>query len=183
MPLLAAAMLLNFDIVPEAVAEHDDWHTHEHLPERLSIPGFLRGTRWLRPAPGPRTACCTRSSSSPRWLPRLIWRGSTIPLPWTQKMMPHYRACRGLCRVIRSCGLGWATTPCSFASNWCRSRGIAAAMAGRRIDAGALHAPGLGSIHLLQGGLTATMTSDSASMVPTPALTGRCWRRAIRRVR
>ena len=31
----------------EAIAEHDDWHTHEHLPERLSIPGFLRGTRWV----------------------------------------------------------------------------------------------------------------------------------------
>ena len=46
-------MLLNFDIVPEAVAEHDDWHTHEHLPERLSIPGFLRGTRWSATSSGP----------------------------------------------------------------------------------------------------------------------------------
>lgn len=45
MPLLgSAAMLLSFDIVPP---EHDDWHTHEPLPERLSIPGFLRGTRWV----------------------------------------------------------------------------------------------------------------------------------------
>lgn len=40
-------MLLAFDIDAEAIAEHDDWHTHEHLPERLSIPGFLRGTRWV----------------------------------------------------------------------------------------------------------------------------------------
>jgi hypothetical protein len=48
MPLLGqAAMLLTFDIVEEAIPEHDDWHTHEHLPERLSIPGFLRGTRWV----------------------------------------------------------------------------------------------------------------------------------------
>ena len=46
MPLLgSAAMLLSFDIAPEAIEEHDRWHTHEHLPERLSIPGFLRGTR------------------------------------------------------------------------------------------------------------------------------------------
>src|SRR5450432_3051055 len=55
MPLLGrAAMLLSFDIVPEAMAEHDEWHTHEHLPERLSIPGFVRGTRWkaLRGEPG-----------------------------------------------------------------------------------------------------------------------------------
>jgi hypothetical protein len=48
MPLLGpAAMLLSFDVLPQATAEHDHWHTHEHLPERLSIPGFLRGTRWV----------------------------------------------------------------------------------------------------------------------------------------
>ena len=50
MPLLgSAAMLLAFDLDAGATAEHDDWHTHEHLPERLAIPGFLRGTlarRW-----------------------------------------------------------------------------------------------------------------------------------------
>jgi len=46
MPLLAqAAMLLSFDVAREAIRQHDDWHTHEHLPERLSIPGFLRGSR------------------------------------------------------------------------------------------------------------------------------------------
>ena len=38
----AGAMLFFYDIVPEAVADHDDWHTHEHFPERVGIPGFLR---------------------------------------------------------------------------------------------------------------------------------------------
>ena len=47
-------MLLNFDIDEAAIAEHDDWHTHEHLPERLSIPGFLRGTRWVAVRGSPR---------------------------------------------------------------------------------------------------------------------------------
>ncbi|MDP3323840.1 MAG: hypothetical protein Q8S71_09885, partial [Hydrogenophaga sp.] len=47
MPLLgSAAMLLSFDIEADAIEEHDRWHTHEHLPVRLSIPGFRRGTRW-----------------------------------------------------------------------------------------------------------------------------------------
>lgn len=40
-------MLLLFDVAPGAVAEHDAWHTHEHMPERLRIPGFLQGTRWI----------------------------------------------------------------------------------------------------------------------------------------
>ena len=39
MPLLGqAAMLLSFDVVQEAIPEHDEWHTHEHFPERLAIP-------------------------------------------------------------------------------------------------------------------------------------------------
>ena len=41
-----AAMILSFDIVPDAIAEHDHWHSCEHLHERMSIPGFLRGSRW-----------------------------------------------------------------------------------------------------------------------------------------
>ena len=47
-------MLLGFDIEAPAIAEHDEWHTHEHLPERLSIPGFLRGTRWIAVRGAPR---------------------------------------------------------------------------------------------------------------------------------
>ena len=41
-----AAVLLLFEVASDSIAEHDDWHTHEHMPERLRIPGFLRGTRW-----------------------------------------------------------------------------------------------------------------------------------------
>ena len=55
MPVLGtAAMLLSFDVEDEAIDEHDRWHTQEHLPERLSIPGFNRGTRWIAAAGGPR---------------------------------------------------------------------------------------------------------------------------------
>ena len=55
MPLLGkAAMLLSLDVAKEAIPEHDEWHTHEHLPERLSIPGFIRGTRWVTLAGQPR---------------------------------------------------------------------------------------------------------------------------------
>jgi hypothetical protein len=108
MPLLgSAAMLLSFDVMPEAVSEHDDWHTHEHLPERLSIPGFLRGTRWVALRGGPRylvlyevEQLATLTSSS--YLERL-----NKPSTWTARMMPHYRdMSRGFCLVTGSSGLG-----------------------------------------------------------------------------
>ena len=58
-------MLLAFDIAADAIAEHDDWHTHEHLPERLAIPGFLRGTR-LRDDALPRVAAMRGLGSARR---------------------------------------------------------------------------------------------------------------------
>ncbi len=42
-----AAVAMWWDIAPEMKSEFEDWHSHEHMPERLSIPGFLRGTRWI----------------------------------------------------------------------------------------------------------------------------------------
>lgn len=108
MPLLGpAAMLLSFEIVPEAIPEHDDWHSHEHLPERLSIPGFLRGTRWVATRGKPRylvlyEVASVSSLTSDAYLERL-----NNPTPWTAKMMRHYRdMSRGLCSVAGSFGSG-----------------------------------------------------------------------------
>jgi hypothetical protein len=103
----SAAMILSFDVAPDAVAEHDDWHTHEHLPERLAIPGFLRGTRWVALEGNPRyfvlyevEALATLTSAA--YLARL-----NQPTPWTTKMMPHYRGMtRGFCAVTATYGAG-----------------------------------------------------------------------------
>jgi hypothetical protein len=108
MPLLGkAAMVLSFDVAPEAIAEHDDWHTHEHFPERLSIPGFLRGSRWVALSGQPRYSVLYEVAelgtlASAAYLERL-----NNPTPWTAKMMPHYRGmARGFCSVTGSFGLG-----------------------------------------------------------------------------
>ncbi|HYI87504.1 MAG TPA: hypothetical protein VEX61_10440, partial [Burkholderiales bacterium] len=42
-----AAVAMWWEIASEVRAEWEDWHTREHMPERLGIPGFLRGTRWI----------------------------------------------------------------------------------------------------------------------------------------
>jgi hypothetical protein len=43
MALLGAAVITMWWKVPgDARAELEDWHSHEHFPERLSIPGFRR---------------------------------------------------------------------------------------------------------------------------------------------
>ena len=99
--LQRAAMLLSFDVAEEAQLEHDDWHSHEHLPERLAIPGFLRGSRWRALASGPAYFVMYEVGelgvlSSPAYMDRL-----NHPSPWTGKMMPAYRGMRrGLCEIV-----------------------------------------------------------------------------------
>jgi hypothetical protein len=100
-----AAMLLWYDIVPEQVAEHDEWHTREHFPERVGIPGFLRAQRWVTVAPGLRYFVVYEVRdvdvlSSAPYLERL-----NDPTPWTRRMMPHFRGMvRGFCRLEGSVG-------------------------------------------------------------------------------
>ncbi|MDO9131932.1 DUF4286 family protein [Hydrogenophaga sp.] len=157
-----AAMLLTFDIVEEAIIEHDDWHTHEHLPERLSIPGFLRGTRWVATSGAPRYLVLyevehLETLASPAYLERL-----NKPSPWTQKMMPNYRGMtRGLCSVVSSHGHGmghfglllrFKPVPGKEASlgSWL-SHVVLPMLPAQR---------GLSSAHLLRSGLTPEMTAE-----------------------
>ena len=73
-----AAVAMWWDVPPEVRAEWEDWHSHEHMPERLGIPGFLRGTRWIasitaalpRMTPPPLRINATQAASAKGRLPR-----------------------------------------------------------------------------------------------------------------
>jgi hypothetical protein len=157
-----AAMLLLFDVVQEAIPEHDEWHTHEHLPERLSIPGFFRGTRWVALNGQPRyfvmyevEQLATLTSNA--YLERL-----NNPSPWTSKMMPNYRGMiRGFCSVAGSFGFGMG-----HASLLIRfSPATEAGPSLRRwliqdILSQLPSTPGIGSVHLFEGALTPEMTNE-----------------------
>jgi hypothetical protein len=103
-----AAVAIWCDIAPQVEAEFSDWHTHEHIPERVAIPGFVRGTRCKAVAGEgyfmlyevKQLAVLTEGP----YLERL-----NDPTPWSRKMMPHHRnMVRSLCRVRASFGGGTA---------------------------------------------------------------------------
>jgi hypothetical protein len=103
----AAAMVLSLDVTAEAVAEHDDWHTHEHLPERLSIPGFLRGSRWTALSGRPRYFILYEVAELEVLTSAAYRERLNHPTPWTAKMMQSYRGmARAFCRVEWSTGAG-----------------------------------------------------------------------------
>jgi hypothetical protein len=104
-----AAIAMWWDVPPEVRVEWEDWHTHEHMPERLGIPGFLRGTRWVADSGEPSYFVLyetrdLKTMTGGAYLDRL-----NNPTPWSRKMMPHHRnMVRSLCRVRATFGGGVA---------------------------------------------------------------------------
>ena len=158
----SAAMLLSFDIDAEAIEEHDRWHTHEHLPERLSIPGFHRGTRWVATSGVPRYMVLYEVESletlaSDAYLARL-----NNPTPWTKKIMPHYRGMtRGLCTVLGSFGYGQggAAALIRFTAEHSRASKLHRWLLEETLPL-VPQMSGLGSAHFLQGAQAAAMTNE-----------------------
>lgn len=100
-----AAIAMWWDVPSEARSEWEEWHTVEHMPERLSIPGFLRGSRWISGECSYfvlyETAELATITSGP-YVERL-----NNPTPWSREMMPHHRnMVRSLCLVRASYGAG-----------------------------------------------------------------------------
>lgn len=112
MPLLGkAAVAMWWDMAAEYRVEFEDWHTHEHFPERLRIPGFLRGSRWGSAAGGEGffilyELATYETLTSPDYLARL-----NAPTPWSTQMMPRHRnMVRSQCHVVETHGGGIAGT-------------------------------------------------------------------------
>jgi hypothetical protein len=155
-------MLLSFDVAPEAIPEHDDWHTHEHLPERLSIPGFLRGSRWIALTGHPGyfvmyEVLQLATLTSDAYLARL-----NDPSPWTSRMMPFYRGMtRGFCSVTGSFGSGIGHV--CLLVRFKPARGRESSLRDGLIRCVMPDLPvlrGVGSVHLFEGALTPAMTAE-----------------------
>ena len=100
-----AAIAMWWEMEPSMRREFEHWHSHEHFPERLSIPGFLRGSRWAQTDGGNGFFIMYEldryaTLSSPHYLERL-----NKPTPWSTKLMPyHANMVRSQCRVLESRG-------------------------------------------------------------------------------
>lgn len=162
-----AAMVLYYDIAGDT-ADHDDWHTYEHMHERLSIPGFVRATRWVATAGAPRymviyEVADTGVATAPAYLERL-----NNPTAWTSEMMPRFRGMvRGFCSVVAGAGFGLGHAAMSLrftpAADRAETLGgwladeIMPAMASRR---------GMAGIHLLHPAPPPPMTKEQAIRGP-----------------
>lgn len=120
MPLLGSAFVIMWhDIAPDADAAYNLWHTQEHMPERIALPGFLRSRRGLnrsldRQAYFTLYECDDLGSTiSPEYQ-----RSLNFPTEWTQRVAPHFRNFKRMsCETVSS-----------------KSRGVGGAIATFRAD-------------------------------------------------
>lgn len=110
MPLLGnAAVAMWWDMAVDHRVEFEDWHSHEHFPERLRIPGFHRGSRWASAAGGTGFFVMYELESYETLTSRAYLARLNNPTPWSQKMMPlHANMVRSQCHVLASHGGGLA---------------------------------------------------------------------------
>jgi hypothetical protein len=108
MGLLGGGVLATWnDIAPGDEAEFNTWYTREHVPERVGVPGFLRGRRYVAASGTPQYLALYETKNldtlaSAEYLHRL-----NNPAPSTRRVLPLFRNfIRATCRVTLSLGQG-----------------------------------------------------------------------------
>jgi hypothetical protein len=102
-----AAVAMWWDVAPERKAEWEDWHSSEHMPERVAIPGFLRGSRWIAESGEPSYFVLYEATKLGAITGGAYVERLNNPTPWSLKMMPlHRNMVRSLCRVRAGFGGG-----------------------------------------------------------------------------
>ena len=99
------AVAIWHDIASEGRDMFYDWHGTEHMPERLGIPGFRRGRRYIAIDADLEFFNLYEAASD------AVLRGDDYrarlnnPSPWTVKTVQHFRSvARSICRVEASLG-------------------------------------------------------------------------------
>src|SRR3712207_6108625 len=99
----SGALIAWHDVEEGREAEYLDWHSHEHLPERLAIPGFLQGRRYSVAGSGPQFLILYVVESPNVFTSAAYLERLNHPSEWTQKMMPALlNMNRSLCSVQAS---------------------------------------------------------------------------------
>lgn len=147
----SAFLAIWHDIAEGEHGEFVEWHTREHMPERLSIPGFRTGKRLHDPEAG-------------RYVFGTIYAGENVevfrsdaylqrlnnPTPWTAAVAPSFQNfLRVACDRIASAGAGDGGSMATIRFDFSHS-GADQALKGeaQKLVEGVLSLPGICFVHL-----------------------------------
>jgi len=100
------------DIDPDNDAEFNNWYTHQHLPERVGVPGFLRGRRWGVPkgashGKGAEYFTLYEIDTLDTLVSKPYLERLDHPTDWTKRTVPWFRnSNRTACKITASQGQG-----------------------------------------------------------------------------
>lgn len=101
------AVAIWHDITPSGRDNFYAWHGNEHMLERVSIPGFLRGRRYVSIKGAPEFFNLYETESPETVRSAAYLKRLNHPTPWTLKSLPDFRnVSRSLCAVALSLGPG-----------------------------------------------------------------------------
>lgn len=108
MPLLGSGVLAVWNnIVPCFEAEFVSWHVSEHIPERVSISGFLRGRRYIATDANPKYFNFYETETVETLASAAYHERLNAPTPWTKKVVAKFKdTSRTVCSVATSVGIG-----------------------------------------------------------------------------
>ena len=88
------------DIKPELREDFFEWHPREHMVERLGIPGFLRGRRYIAVDGGVEFLTLYEVTSTDVLVSDIYKTRLTNPTPWSTKTLPgFFNNERGACQI------------------------------------------------------------------------------------
>jgi hypothetical protein len=95
------------DLLPEAKEEFYEWHNREHMPERVGIPGFRRGRRYVAISGAPEFFNLYEADSAEVLGGQDYLNRLNAPTVWTKRVVPSFRnVARSICRVAFTSGVG-----------------------------------------------------------------------------
>jgi len=95
------------DLLPEAKDEFYEWHNREHMPERVGIPGFRRGRRYVALSGAPEFFNLYEADSPEVLAGQDYLNRLNAPTEWTRRVVANFRnVARSICRVVHTSGVG-----------------------------------------------------------------------------
>jgi len=79
------------DIDPDYVLRYQQWHSCEHIPERVSIPGFLAGRRYRAMDDVPRFLMMYETEGPQVLTSAAYMAALNAPTDWTREALTHFR--------------------------------------------------------------------------------------------
>jgi hypothetical protein len=152
------AVAIWHDIAPEGREEFYAWHSREHMPQRVGVPGFLRGRRFIAIDADLEFLIIyeTRSADVVRG-PE--YRASlNAPTPWTLATVKHFRSvARALTQVAASLGTADGGIIATLRSNVADDRmALEPVVMAERVLPGLCELPGVAGAHLLVADMEAS---------------------------